>query len=594
MAGSQAGVGTVDSPQIPSITGRGAKSDLQSAEDSATVEKVLQLFEQLNAYRTTFASQWEETAELIAPNQRNTFYKWSYNWPGQKKTDRQIDASGMLALSRFAAIVDSLITPRNMTWHTLEASDLNLQKSRRVKLWMEQATKVVFRQRYRPTANFMSQNHQNYESLGAFGNMGMFTDTLVGADGRPLRGLRYKALPIGEVFIRENHQGQVDAIVRAWRMTGKQAVAKWGDRAPVELWEAMEKQSEAVFDFFHAIIPNDTYDPLRMDDKGKRYASYYVSVAGRILLQKGGYRTFPVSFSRYSQAPGELYGRGPAMNVLPALKTLNAQKTTFLKAGHRAADPIYLMFDDIMDFNARPGAMNKGGVDEQGRMLVQTLQPGNIQINKEMMEEERSLINDMFLVTLFQILMETPTMTATEVVERLNEKGILLAPTGGRQQSEYLGPMIERELDLLMDMRMLPPMPPELIEARGEYEVVYTSPLSRSQRAQEAAGFMRTVETALSVSSQMQDPSILDPFNFDVAMPAIAEIQSVPPSWMNDDQSIAQRRKARAQQQQQQQQIQALPAQAAMLKAQATVSKANGQPTPGQIAGPAPQGGGMQ
>ena len=40
-----------------------------------------------------------------------------------------------------------------------------------------------------------------------------------------------------------------------------------------------------------------------------------------------------------------------------------------------------------------------------------------------------------------------PQMTATEVIERTNEKGILLAPTIGRQQSEYLGPMIERELD---------------------------------------------------------------------------------------------------------------------------------------------------
>jgi hypothetical protein len=568
-------------------------ASLQSQEDTDTVAKVMQLFEQINAYRVSFASMWEETAEVIAPNQRNTFYKWNYNWPGMKKTDRQIDASGMLALSRFAAIVDSLITPRNMTWHTLAASNDSVQKSRRVKLWMEKATRALFKARYAPTANFPSQNNQNFESLGAFGNMAMFTDQLVDAWGRPIRGLRYKAMPIGEVFIRENHQGQIDAIVRAWRMTGKQAVAKWGERAPVELWEAMEKQSEAVFDFFHAIIPNDQYDPLRLDERGKRYASYYVSVTGRVLLQKGGYRTFPVAFSRYAQAPGEVYGRGPATNVLPGLKTLNAQKTTFLKAGHRAADPIYLMFDDIMEFNARPGAMNVGGVNEQGQALVHALEPGNIQITKEMMDEERSLINDTFLVSLFQILMETPEMTATEVIERINEKGILLAPTVGRQQSEYLGPMIERELDLLVDMRMLDPFPPELIEARGEYEVVYTSPLSRSQRAQEAAGFMRTVETALSVSSQMQDPSILDPFNFDEALPAIAEIQSVPPSWMNSEQQIAAKRQARAKAQAQQQQIQALPAQAAMLKAQATVSKANGQPTPAQVAGPAgPQSGG--
>ena len=47
------------------------------------------------------------------------------------------------------------------------------------------------------------------------------------------------------------------------------------------------------------------------------------------------------------------------------------------------------------------------------------------------MDEERSLINDAFLVSLFQILTETPNMSATEVIERTNEKGILLAPTVG-------------------------------------------------------------------------------------------------------------------------------------------------------------------
>jgi hypothetical protein len=31
-----------------------------------------------------------------------------------------VDATGMMALSRFAAICDSLLTPRNMIWHQLE------------------------------------------------------------------------------------------------------------------------------------------------------------------------------------------------------------------------------------------------------------------------------------------------------------------------------------------------------------------------------------------------------------------------------------------------------------------------------------------
>ncbi len=143
----------------------------------------------------------------------------------------------------------------------------------------------------------------------------------------------------------------------------------------------------------------------------------------------------------------------------------------------------------------------------------------------------------------------------------------------GRQQSEYLGPKIGRELDLLAEMRMLPPMPGALVEAQGEYDVIYTSPLSRAARSQEAAGFVRTLEIVSNVVSITQDPAPLDNFNFDVAIPEIAEIQAVPTSWMASGDQIMAKRKGRAQAQQQQAEIQAAPAQAAMIKAQAVAQK---------------------
>src|ERR1035437_448286 len=157
----------------------------------------------------------------------------------------------------------------------------------------------------------------------------------------------------------------------------------------------------------------------------------------------------PAAISRYEQTPGEIYGRSPAMEVLPALKTLNAEKRTFLKQGHRAADPVLLTADDgIVDMSLRPGAMNKGGMTADGKPLVSVLPTGNIQINEKMMAVENGLINDVFLVSLFQILAEHPAMTATQVIELANEKGILLAPTVGGQTSGYLGPLVEREIDV--------------------------------------------------------------------------------------------------------------------------------------------------
>lgn len=536
----------------------------------------LREFAQLQTWRNTFAAQYEEVAELILPTSCNTFMYGNFNWPGEKKTQRQIDASGAVALSRFAAICDSLLTPKNMMWHGLSGDYDYLNKDRNCRLWFEEATKVLFKLRYAATANFSSQNQSCYMQLGAFGTQGMFVDEFDNATHPYHRGLRYKSIPMGELFIRENHQGLVDGFIRWFRLSARQAWQKWGEAGtfPEVLRAPLEANSELLYNFIHRVCPRTDYDPGRLDFKGKPFASYYISMEGRSLLQEGGYRTFPAAISRYEQAPGEVYGRSPAMMVLPALKTLNAQKATFLKQGHRAADPVLLTADDgVVDMSLRPGAINKGGVTAEGKPLVHTLPTGDIQINEKMMGEEKSLINDVFLVSLFQILTEHPTMTATQVIEMVNEKGILIAPTVGGQMAGYLGPLVERELDVASAIGMLPPMPPLLREAKGAYVVTYSGPLALSLRAQQAAGFIRTVEVVKELVGITQDPSLLDPFDFDTAIPAIAEIQATPESWMSDQDGIDRKRQARAQAMARQEKIQAAPAEAGLLKAQAAAAK---------------------
>jgi len=558
----------------------------QSEYEERVVADSLQEFAQDVLWRSTSASMWEEIAELIDPPSRNTFFYGDFNWPGVKKTDRQIDATGMMALQRFCAIMDSLLTPRNMEWHTLEADNDYVQKDRDTKIWFEKATKVLFKQRYAPNANFAAQNFCNYRSLGAYGTGAMFADQFDGLSGE--RGLRYKAFSLGETYLGENHQGLIYRFNRLFRLNAAQAKQRWPDTFPSSLQPALDSHSQLTYMFLHRVCPREDFEPGRLDAKGKRWASYYVSLDGKTLLQEGGYNTFPLAASRYDQTPGEVYGRSWATYVLPALKTLNAEKRTFLKQGHRAADPVLLTADDgIVDFSLRPGAINPGGVNTDGKLMVHVLPTGEIQISKEMMADEAKLINDAALVTLFQIMTESPQMTATEVIERINEKAILLAPTIGRQQSEYLGPLIDRELDLLMQMNLLEPMPPRLREAQGEYKTVYTSPLSRMMQAGDAAGFWRAVDQAKDAFAISQDQSLFDAFDFDTAIPGTAAIYGTKESWMASPRKMKQKKLDRQKAMQRQEQIQAAPGQAGLMSAQAKQAQAGMQPQQPQApAGP--------
>lgn len=532
-------------------------------------ERIISLFNRASSNRGNWESHWEEIAERILPSYKGYFNsRWTTK--GEKRTQELFDSTGQIALNRFASILDSLLTPRNQKWHRLTATDPELNKNREVKAYFDEVNKILFKYRYAPMANFAAQNQSNYVSLGAFGSGSLFIDDLQGTPGTFQPGIRYKHTNLGETYFLENHQGIVDTVIRHFRMTARQAYQKWGDKIGEKMKGDLNSNPEREHYFLHAIEPNKNFDPERADYRGMPYSSTYVVKSDKTILEVGGYNTMPYAISRYQQAPNEVYGRGPAMSVLPALKTLNEQKKTLLKQGHRAVDPVLLAHDDgVLDnINMKPGAINFGGVDANGRPLVQALPTGNPMVGADLMDMERQVINDTFLVTIFQILTETPAMTATEVMERTREKGILLAPTIGRQQSEYLGPMIEREIDVLARQNLLPEMPPILIEAGADFEIEYDSPLSRAQRAEEASGLMRTVEATLNIVNVTQNPAPLDHFNWDVIVPELSEINAVPIRWTRSIEEVQAIRKARSEAAEQRQATEMAPSMAAMMKQQ--------------------------
>lgn len=535
----------------------------------------LRRFDTAQGNRGTWEAHWEEIAKRVFPSYAGSFINRGETTQGEKRTDEMVDPTAALALPKFAAAMESMLTPRNSTWHRLVPTDKTLQRNRTARMYFDDVNDILFRYRYAPNANYASQQHEAYMGLGAFGTAGLFVDKLQHFGER---GLRYRAIHLGEIYFLENHQGIIDTALRKFDLTARQAYQRFGDSLPSDIIEKAKDATkcDTKFWFLHTVMPRseaEGYDPERMDAKGMRYVSRYTSIHGKKRLQadgkEGGYNTFPYPISRYVVAPGETYGRSPAMLVLPGIKVLNEQKKTFLKQGHRTVDPVLLAYDDgVVDgFDLTPGAVNYGGMSAEGRPLIGTLPVGNLAMSEKMMEMERYAINDAFLVTLFQILVETPAMTATEVLERTREKGALLSPTMGRQQSEALGPMIERELDVLGSQGLLPPMPDIVRQAQADYDTIYDSPLSRAQRAEQGAGLMRLVGWGQEYAAVTGDVSPLDYIDWDAAMPDLADIQAVPSRWILDNKGVMAKRDARAQQAQQQQMIEAAPAAAGLMKA---------------------------
>lgn len=485
-------------------------------------DEIIRRQEKMFGDRTIFEQHWREIAERILP--RGDLFMKTARPAGFKNTEKVFDATGNLALERFAAAMESMLTPRTQRWHKLSCKDDYLDSIPAVRRYLDEVTQLLFNVRYAPRANFASQAHEVYMSLGAFGTGGMFIDDAVGT------GIRYRAIHLSELFIQENHQGIIDTVHRKFPMTARQAVQRFGEKILSErIRTAAEKTPEQTFEFLHCVQPNSEIKPGRKDYRGMNFASFYISIEDRDIVQEGGFRTMPYACGRYVTGPKEIYGRSPAMTVLPDIKMINEMSKTVMRAAHKIVDPPLLLQEDgaLQAFDLRPGALNYGGVNDQGQQVVHPLQTGaRVDIGLDMMEQRRKVINDAFLVTLFQILVEAPQMTATEAMLRAQEKGALLAPSMGRQQSEFLGPMIEREIDILARAGALPPMPDELVEAGGAVEIEYVSPLNRAQRSEEGVAIMRTLE-AVTPLAQI-DPGVLMVFDPEAIARELADINGVP------------------------------------------------------------------
>lgn len=481
----------------------------------------------LASNRSTLDSWWQDIGYRVLPSQAVFTTR---DVEGSRRNERLFTSRPVIACERFAAVAEDMLTPRNQVWQALVGEDEDLTDDQAAQAWFEAVTKILFGMRNRPGANFYSQRAQGYLSLGAFGNSCLFLDEVVG------RGIRYIQCHMSGVHWAENYQGVIDTVYRKLRLQKRQAE----QRAKQDGWQLPKKIIDEQdpfkeFEFIHCVKPNEERKAGRLDSAGMPWSSYVVSCDEKSIINSGGYTSWPYAISRYTLGPGEVYGRSPAMAAWSAIMTLNEEKKSILRAGQLEVEPVLLLAEDgaLEPFSLRPSALNHGMLSADGTQLVQTLKTGaNIPLGLELMQLEHTEIEDSFLVSIFKILAENPQMTATQVLEVAQERGVMLAPVMGRAQSEDLGPQTERELDIASKAGLLPAMPESLLERGANYKIEYRSPLARAQRAPEGQAILRTLEV-LSGVAQI-DQNSLAVIDIPESLRELAKINGMPAKLIRD------------------------------------------------------------
>jgi len=193
-------------------------------------------------------------------------------------------------------------------------------------------------------------------------------------------------------------------------------------------------------------------------------------------------------------------GRSPAMVALPDVKMINLMSKTIIQAAQKMIDPPLLVPDDgfLLPIRTQPGGLNfyRSG----SRDTITPLQTGaNIPIGLNMEEQRRAAIRTAFFVD--QLLSgNQPNMTATEVIQRQEERMRVIGPVLGRLMNEMLRPLIDRAFALMLRADTLA-VPPEILQGM-DIDIEYVSPLARAQKSSSVNGVMRALEILMPLSQQ--------------------------------------------------------------------------------------------
>lgn len=515
--------------------------------DGDRAKTVIARWDELKAERSRFEADWDDIAWLIRP-QRGGF---GLDRPADRDLEKPLSSEPIMAQANMAAGIYAGITNPANTWFGLETPDEDLNRWQPMAEWNDIATRRTMAS-FRPsTSSFYPATYQAYSDIAAFGQA-------AGYDELDLFDRRFidVTLSLAEVVVDIDAHGRVVEAVRKYRLTPRQARAAFarpGDALPAKLIELEEKGDTTKFAFYQQVRRNHDFDRRRRGAMQKPWVSLTATECDTALVREKGYDEMPFYFPRWDVDSGMTYATGQGFVALAATRVLHQMEAATIRAAQYGADPTTLAPDrDAWPISGRlvPGRTIYGGVDTQGRQMVQVLnRTAGVGLTQE---EKRAKIEEIakaFHYAMMPLSGRTGMTTEeTRIVEEANLRN--WAPHADRVMEEYAARKVERRFRMLWRAGQIPPPPPE---AQGlPLAVRYQSAATMALRSREGLAVRQFLAdlaplAALGENHHQRIAARLDP---DAAMEALHDASPSLPARLLRDRSVADQDQQAAQQQQ--------------------------------------------
>jgi len=443
----------------------------------AAVSKYLKRYDRAKILRENFVPLFEECYEYALP-MRESFYA---EQPGRRRDEKIFDETAVVGVQEFASRLQSGVVPNFARWADLiSGSEVPKEQREQVDNQLDEVTEYVFE--VIQNSNFSQEVHESFMDLA------VGTGILAIDEGDSVNPINFTAIPLPHVVLDTGPDGRIDHVFRERR----------GIR----------------FDSLEILYPGETFDKEVMrrassDEKTdvlevvcRDYSSknqeahlfYAICMTTKTVLRyeaMSGIGSNPFVCFRWDKCAGEVYGRGPLMNALSAIKVTNLVIQLILENAQMAISGIYQMEDDGVTnpdtIQLVPGTIIPKGVGSRGLEPIQSagrFDVAQFSLNDMRLNIKRALYNDMLGDP-----NRTPA-TATEIAERMADLSRRVGSAFGRLQSELVQPVLQRVIYILKKQGRI-----ELPRVNGrEVKIRSTSPLAQAQANQDIGSTARFLE----------------------------------------------------------------------------------------------------
>jgi len=539
---------------------------------------------ELDLERSSFISHWRDLSDYILPR-RARFTITDVN-KGDRRNSKINDNTATLAARTLRSGMLSGVTSPARPWFRLTTPDPGMAEFGKVKEWLYQSQLIM-------SNSFLKSNLYNTLPI-VYGDMGTFATAPFSVQ-EVFNGnvLHTESYPIGSYMIAKNEFGKVDTFVREYRMTISNFVKKFVVKPDGKMdWSNVSLTVRSLWDnsaynqwvdVCHVIMPNDQYDPTKLESKFKKYASVYfeigISGTGKgspyptdyddlKLLDEKGFDMFPILCPRWEVTGEDVYGTNcPGMEALGDIKALQLGEKKAYQAIDKMIDPPMVAGASMRNHatTVLPGGVTF--VDDRGNGdLFKPAYQINFQINQmeAKQEQTRSRIRRAYYEDLFLMLAndDRSNITAEEIRARKEERLLAVGPVLEQLNQDALDPLIDLAFEFHRRQGLLPPPPEEL--SGVNLKVEYISVMAQAQKLITIGSVERF--TGYATSLMAARPETADKIDMDQMIDVYGDITSVPPSIIRTDDQVMAIRAQRQQAAQAQQQAEMAAQQAQTVK----------------------------